>query len=236
MVLPMTRRLETGTQFRKRPSTVARARHRLDRPGDARLGGEKDEELRFSDGAAYNPATGAWRVLADSPLTWDQHSAATWTGTEWWVVSERHGVAEVAVYEPISDSWRSLPSIPDEYADAPSIAWTGDEIAFTAAGLFSMADGTSEWVAGSQPADSHAPAVWTDDGYVLMASSTIGDDPLGTDYLVYPVGWTPTRVRHQRFLCRRRMFSNPLSPAVTWRSFSRVSPLTSFRRTGSGCA
>jgi hypothetical protein len=157
-------------------------------------GGADDEESPYSDGAAYDPETKTWRTLASSPLTWYDLNADTWTGTEWWVASQLSGdgTTEIAVYTPATDSWRSLPAIPDEYADTPVIAWTGTEILLlTAAGLFSLPAGASEWVLEREPSDLGSPGAWTGDLLVLATTAEIGEDALGSDYLAYPIGWDP---------------------------------------------
>lgn len=67
-------------------------------------------------GAAYNPASDTWRVLAKSPLTDRCDHSATWTGNEMIVfggiapcgepgiVSDGHAAA----YNPTTDTWREL--------------------------------------------------------------------------------------------------------------------------------
>jgi hypothetical protein len=157
-------------------------------------GGQNDYESSLHDGAAYNPSTGDWRMLANGPLEGSDHAGSTWTGTEWVIAAEnKSGDVEVAAYDPAADSWRTLPSVTDEYSDPPTIAWTGSEILlFTAAGLFSMPAGGTEWVAEYQSSEWHGPGLWTGDLLVAQGSTEYGSDPLGSDYLNYPVAWDPT--------------------------------------------
>lgn len=65
-------------------------------------------QTRFSDGAAFNPDTDEWRMIAESPLDglWDL--PAVWTGTEMLVIRGMNAAA----YSPDSDSWRLLPDPP----------------------------------------------------------------------------------------------------------------------------
>ena len=155
-------------------------------------GGSNAYKSPLSDGAAYDPASRTWRAIADGPLTWSDRSGSAWTGTDWWIATDSSGGVQVAAYTPATDTWRELPTIPDEYADDPTIAWTGSEILLlTAAGLFSLAEGASEWVLELQENDLHGPAVWTGDVLLLQADSPIGDDALNFDYLTYPVAWDP---------------------------------------------
>jgi len=100
-------------------------------------GGEGDEtgsEL-FSDGAAYDPETERWRMLASSPIAARRYHVAAWTGTEMLVVGgvdERDG----AKYSPASDSWEmvSVSPIPmGPPAGAPiegvvGSVWTGEQL------------------------------------------------------------------------------------------------------------
>src|SRR5262245_27721220 len=83
--------------------------------------------LRVADGAeydtgtaaAYDPATGTWRRIADPPAVAARgFGAAVWTGREMLVVfAGRHDQGERAAlaYDPARDSWRRL-------ADPPRLA------------------------------------------------------------------------------------------------------------------
>jgi hypothetical protein len=65
-------------------------------------------ETRFADGAAFDPDTEVWRMIAESPLEGSWDLPAVWTGAEMLVVQGRN----VAGYAPDSDSWRLLPDAP----------------------------------------------------------------------------------------------------------------------------
>jgi hypothetical protein len=100
--------------------------------------GERDEadgsdpipigEVRFADGAAYDPAARQWRPMAAAPFTgwyWDQ---AVWTGQEMLVWSSE--LQRLAAYDPTSDDWRALPDPPptaQEGLFAVAMVWTGSE-------------------------------------------------------------------------------------------------------------
>lgn len=89
------------------------------------------------DGAAYDPATDSWRLLADGP-TWEVPVASVWTGDELVVAGEDAiqvggGITEsrqrMAAYDPTTDAWREL-------ADPPAgvdfdLLWTGDAVLTT---------------------------------------------------------------------------------------------------------
>jgi hypothetical protein len=100
-------------------------------------GGEADElgsEL-FADGAAFDPGSGEWRMLSESPLSPRRYHLATWTGEEMVIVG---GVGETdgAAYNRATDTWRLIAHAPIPVG-APAgegveglvgVVWTGDEL------------------------------------------------------------------------------------------------------------
>jgi hypothetical protein len=48
-------------------------------------------ETSFSDGAAYDPVTDDWRLIADSPLTGRMYHMAIWSESEMLVIGGRQG-------------------------------------------------------------------------------------------------------------------------------------------------
>lgn len=80
-------------------------------------GGKADGGVR-DQGAAYDPATDTWRMLAPSPLQARERHTAVWTGAEmvvWGGTPHHHGVGDLldgARYDPGTDTWRPM-------ADAP---------------------------------------------------------------------------------------------------------------------
>lgn len=96
-------------------------------------GGEaSDQGPAFADGAAYNPSTNTWRLIAESPLSPRTFHVAVWTGNEMLIVAG-FGERDGAAYDPATDSWRSIqdPPVPLEspsrYESAGSV-WTGQEL------------------------------------------------------------------------------------------------------------
>lgn len=92
------------------------------------------------DGAAYEPATDSWRVIAQAPMPGYAHTTV-WTGTEMIVWggsddSESEGtkgcvtsfIGDGAAYDPTTDSWRVLPEAPLEVRGWHSAVWTGTEM------------------------------------------------------------------------------------------------------------
>jgi hypothetical protein len=97
--------------------------------------GYQGEDLR-SNGAAYSPATGRWRLLATAPLSGRQGQAAVWTGQEMVVWGGYHDLAgrasrvtdDGAAYDPVSNTWRMLPPAPLSARTDPIAVWTGREV------------------------------------------------------------------------------------------------------------
>lgn len=91
-------------------------------------GGLTGSSSGYSDGAAYNPATDTWRLLAPGPLAarWDH--CAQWTGTEM-IIQNGVGASyfqDGARYNPATDTWIPMPFCPIVSSQAASV-WTGTE-------------------------------------------------------------------------------------------------------------
>lgn len=69
-------------------------------------------KTRFADGAAYDPITNRWRMIADSPLEGRNYHLTTWTGSEMIIVGGTQSNRTAAAYMPSTDSWRLLPDTP----------------------------------------------------------------------------------------------------------------------------
>ncbi|MDQ3462502.1 MAG: hypothetical protein M3471_05650, partial [Actinomycetota bacterium] len=62
------------------------------------------------DGAAYDPATDTWRILAPSPLSPRSGTSAQWTGTEMLVWGGRDAdgpLTDGAAFDPVGETWRA---------------------------------------------------------------------------------------------------------------------------------
>jgi hypothetical protein len=88
-------------------------RGRLDRRRGHRVGGYAKGGT-FNDGAAYDPATDAWRQLPRVKLS-PQASTAAWTGSR--VLAWDYDL-RAASYDPKRNSWRRLPGPPLESCEA----------------------------------------------------------------------------------------------------------------------
>lgn len=95
------------------------------------------EFFAAADGAAYDPATDAWRTIAASPLAGRSRPIMAWTGDELLVVGgfdgQFQGLADAAAYDPLTDQWRELPRVPDAAVGGYAWAWTGSELVVIAA-------------------------------------------------------------------------------------------------------
>ncbi len=105
------------------------------------------------DGAAFNPETNTWRMLAESPLQGPKATRAIWAGDEMLVLSSDG----VFGYEPRTDSWRTVSSesmvrnvSPGRviYVDGIIYVWDG------AADFHVLEVATGEWSAFSAPDSS----------------------------------------------------------------------------------
>ncbi len=166
-------------------------------------GGIGARNASVDDGAAFDLATGTWRVIAPAPIQARSHAALAWTGTEMivWGGIYRDGtiadgaynqteLADGAAYNPTTDTWRRLPDAPLGAA-TPIAVWTGEELVMLGASPLTDADNTDEsipetavaayspaadeWrVLANVPSGGRPPqAVWT--GTAILASLTMRD-------------------------------------------------------------
>ena len=146
-------------------------------------------------GAAYDPASNAWRKLARSPLAPSQGPVGAWTGRELILFVSGHdpdgrpaGGARAAAYDPATDAWRVIAPPPALRAAA---VWDGDEI-LLAGGLdehgapatdgYAYDPATNRWrVLPALPSGrAQASAVWTGTQLLLVgdkAEPVLAYDP-----------------------------------------------------------
>ena len=145
-----------------------------------------------NDGAAYDPATRTWRMMAPAPLPGGRATMA-WTDEELlvWVVEDDVGSGTGpqavrwpgAAWNPETDTWRELASAPRgriEFTDSPSadreVIWTGGLA--IAPGLNAAYDPSADaWTElPERPSGtSVSDAVWDGERLVLLAG---GNGPL----------------------------------------------------------
>jgi len=94
----------------------------------------------LGDGAAFDPATRTWRVIAPAPIDPRLYAAVAWTGTEMLVWGGQRSYAfsagdpdpnlkDGAAYDLKTDTWRRLSDGPfDAWLAGGASIWTGDEL------------------------------------------------------------------------------------------------------------
>jgi hypothetical protein len=93
-------------------------------------------EMFLDDGAAFDPATGRWRVLPASPLS-ERAPFSVWTGRELIVWGSRDRTVrhlDGAAYYPDTNTWRPIADGPIELTDGSAV-WTGEEMIVFGAAL-----------------------------------------------------------------------------------------------------
>jgi hypothetical protein len=104
-----------------------------------------------SDGSAYNPTTGRYRVLPHTPLGASQGPIGAWTGRELILFVGRYGVdgkprpasaMQAAAYNPATNAWRRLAPLPiSGLVPAGVAAWDGRDLLVVGGGE----SGRSAW-------------------------------------------------------------------------------------------
>ncbi len=86
------------------------------------------------DGAAYDPASDAWRPLGPGPLEGRYYHDTVWTGQELiiWGGAVGDGAEgrvfdDGAAYDPPTDTWRELPPAPFSARMDATLLWAGNE-------------------------------------------------------------------------------------------------------------
>ncbi len=145
----------------------------------------------LSDGAAFNPATGSWRVIAAAPIQGRSDPATVWTGTEMLVWGGSAGlqtVADGAAYDPATDTWRTLAPAPIPDVARPVVAWTGTEM-LVVSGMRAVGGGltpvddaaaydpaTDTWRTIASPIGTitapYPQSTWTGDSLLMVTSET----------------------------------------------------------------
>jgi hypothetical protein len=139
------------------------------------------EGVDMRDGAAYDPVTETWRLLAPSPLS-ARRANAVWTGSEMLVVAGSSGDLTVpmahgdgAAYEPVTDTWRTIADGPAHPGFQP--IWTGTRLLMFAKGFVSSYDpATDTWDEsfGDDGEPHDGTPVWTGSQVLVIGA---GDDP-----------------------------------------------------------
>jgi hypothetical protein len=91
-----------------------------------------------SEGAAFDPDTGKWRLLPDWPLGLRSGAIVRWTGSEmlvWGGLDPRLGSVvaprDGAAYNPATNTWRAISPAPLPPSAGSAATWTGHDLVVT---------------------------------------------------------------------------------------------------------
>ncbi len=149
----------------------------------------------LDDGAAFDPTTGEWRVIAQAPIDARSLPQVAWTGSEMLVVGGYHEgavlseepVQDGAAYNPSTDTWRRLPDAPIVVASGAEAVWTGDELVvvggITVPKAAAYSPDTNEWRPLADPPDnSPGSLMWA--GQAALMATQDANGPTGPSSLV----------------------------------------------------
>ncbi len=139
----------------------------------------------LDNGAAYDPATKTWRLMAPSPLSPRQDAAVAWTGSEMVIIggiANRHSLGDAAAYDPSTNTWRVIASSPVGPLTAARAVWTGRQ-------LIVVGGYNTYGYSGSQ---SHSVAVYDP---ATNSWTTLPDLPVAGRWLIQSV--TPVWTGHE---------------------------------------
>jgi hypothetical protein len=140
----------------------------------------------FDDGAAFDPATGAWRLLAPAPIE-ARTAFSVWTGEElivWGSTDRAVRRRDGAAYDPTTNTWRSIADAPLDVTDGSAV-WTGREMLVFGAALDGSNDSDTRnaiGVAYDPQADTWRELPPSDLSPQAMTATWFGDELITWDY------------------------------------------------------
>ena len=138
----------------------------------------------YKDGAAYDPQTGSWRLMAPPPVTMDNQSAWVWTEEELIIWGNRDAIA----WNPASNTWRLIDDWPLVGSFYRRAVWTGESIIDLQAKLLvDPVTGESREIGGGPEISSasRATAVWTG-RYAMWLTAAGAYDSGSNEWLSIP--------------------------------------------------
>jgi hypothetical protein len=139
--------------------------------------GDAGESETIGDGAAFDPTTGQWRPIADSPVGAATSAATAWTGDRMLVVGSSGGWS----YDPSEDEWSEMADppfrLPDLVRDNQTfeMAWSGQALYIWRPSTDEMASydpADDRWTTMPGPGLDSYPAKLLADGSRLVALGT----------------------------------------------------------------
>lgn len=138
-------RPSTDPSYLDRGPLTPRGNHDVLWTGDEMIvwgGSDRDSRPVLTDGAAYDPETATWRMLAPAPFDSPLHTRAVWAGEAMIVVSAEG----VFGYTPDVDEWTRLGDGRRPLFERGFILWDGKQVIMwtgEGVGLFSLFD--NQW-------------------------------------------------------------------------------------------
>jgi hypothetical protein len=125
----------------------------------------------LTDGAAYDPETGEWRMLAPAPLSEGTLARAVWADGQMIVVSADATLS----YDPEADTWREIAAGWPSPSFVGQMVWTGEAVYLWDAGDLARLDpDLGEWRRiPDPPFEGRVEArLWAVDGSLLAAGTS----------------------------------------------------------------
>ena len=133
-------------------------------------GGLRNDVVWHDDGAAYNPETDTWRMLAESPISDSRRSCPIWTGEEIVLISSEGTFG----YDPDSDAWREIAGPASGSGScSDQVAIDGAVYVWATPDLLKLASGAHEWEKLPRPEGTWYRSLRDYEGRLLLTSASI---------------------------------------------------------------
>jgi len=155
------------------------------------IGGADQTGKSVDSVAAYNPTTGQWRIVTNtpSPLMWP---LAVWTGSDVLIVGWRDGLLNTtaATLDVTTGEWTQGAQMPFGFKASPDTphVWTGSELLLWADHPVAYDPVTDTWrTLADAPIDRRleATSVWTGTQWIVWGGLALVDDSTRGDGVAY---------------------------------------------------